>query len=79
MVDARPQFAIMRKNSILSSVTIQHYNSRQLGFWGKTYTLRIDKLGSHPNWYNCRLFITYLDLPSNILINLGKSLDDSIG
>ena len=23
MVDARPQFAIMRKNSILSSVTIQ--------------------------------------------------------
>ena len=44
MVDARPQFAIMRKNSILSSVSIQ-----QSAAWGKTTSLRIDKVDPRPN------------------------------
>ena len=43
MVDARPQSAIMRKNSILSSVTTQ----QQSAAWGKTYSSGIDKDGLH--------------------------------
>ena len=41
MVDARPQSAIMRKNSILSSVTTQQPSAA----WGKTYSSGIDKDG----------------------------------